>query len=259
MRYPVPKETHTHTHTHSLRLPLQLDLHRTDFINMVQVKTYHLSPTERIPNSPRPLIHYKNALARKQDGKCDPVEAWDMFQANGWKVAWITRYAHTQLSHFHSQAHECMAVLSGTSTIRFGVADTTDDLEANTYGSSWEEGGLELDAEAGDVFVIPSGVAHKTYNTRPRTEFKFLTPGRGHLIAPTLEESRKAVAGIELTGFTMMGAYNNGDWDFITSGGDYEKVWSVPKPQYDPVLGDSQQGLCGLWSGSNAPARDLKL
>lgn len=75
-----------------------------------------------------------------------------------------------------------MAVLSGSATIRFGVADTTDDMAANTRGEGYESGGVELQANAGDVFVLPAGTAHKTYATRPGAEFKLLTPGDGHRI-----------------------------------------------------------------------------
>ena len=141
-----------------------------------------------------------------------------------------------------------MAVLSGTAKIRFGVADTSDDLYQNTRASSWEEGGVELEAEAGDVFIIPAGVAHKTYDTKPEAEFKLLTPGTGHGIEA--EDPKKALAGIQLSGYTMMGAYSGGDWDFVKRGGDYESVWAVPKPSHDPVFGKSERGLCRTWRGS---------
>lgn len=121
-----------------------------------------------------------------------------------------------------------MAVLSGTAKIRFSVADNSEDLDENTNGSGWEDGGVALKAEAGDVFVIPAGVAHKTYSTKPVTKFKLLTPGTGHRIEA--QDVQEALAKIELTGYTMLGAYCGGDWDFVKSGGDYEKVWSVPKP-----------------------------
>ncbi|KAM5356696.1 hypothetical protein ACJ41O_003342 [Fusarium nematophilum] len=222
---------------------------------MVQVKQYHLLPTDLIPNSPRPLLHYKNALAKRPNtSHCNPVEVWDMFTKNQWKVEWIFRYGPTQLSHYHSRAHECMAVLSGTATIRFGVADTSEDLGENTHGSAWEDGGIELQGEAGDVFIIPAGVAHKTHNTKPEAEFKLLTPGTGHGI--DAEDPRKALSEIKLSGYTMMGAYSGGEWDFVKSGGDFEKVWSVPKPSHDPVFGDADQGLCRIWRGSgSAPSR----
>ncbi|KAE8362683.1 hypothetical protein BDV27DRAFT_146753 [Aspergillus caelatus] len=216
----------------------------------VEMRQYHLLPTYLIPNSPRPLLHYKNVLAKRHNSaQCDPAEVWDMFTKNDWNVHWIFRYGPTQLSHYHSKAHECMAVLSGTASIRFGVADTSPDMELNTHGSAWEEGGVLLEAEAGDVFIIPAGVAHKTHNTKPEAEFALLSPGKGHGIEA--ENPKKALSEINLDGFTMMGAYNGGDWDFIATGGDFEKVWAVPKPKYDPVLGMSDQGLCKTWRGSS--------
>jgi uncharacterized protein YjlB len=220
----------------------------------VEVKEYHLYPTDLIPNSPRPLLHYKHALAQNSaKTHIDPVEVYNLFTRNGWDVQWIFRYGPTQPSHYHSKAHECMAVLSGTATIRFGVADTSDDLDANTHGDAWEKGGVELKAEAGDVFVIPSGVAHKTYNTKPEAEFRLLTPGEGHGI--DADDKREALEKIELSGYTMLGAYAGGVWDFVKRGGEFEKVWAVPKPRLDPVFGDKDEGLCKTWRGGGEPAQ----
>ena len=181
---------------------------------MVEVRKYHLLPTELVPNSPRPLLHYKAIFPKKPNSShCDPIEVWNAFNNNEWEVSWIFRYGPTQLSHYHSKAHECMAVLSGTATIRFGVADTSEDLDESTDGSAWEDGGVALNAEAGDVFVIPAGVAHKTYNTKPNAKFKLLTPGTGHGIEA--QDVKEALVEIELTGYTMLGAYCGGDWDFV--------------------------------------------
>ncbi|CRL25516.1 Cupin, RmlC-type [Penicillium camemberti] len=216
----------------------------------VEVRQYHLLPTSLIPNSPRPLLHYKNVLSKNIDSShCDPAEVWDMFTKNEWRVNWIFRYSDTQLSHYHSNAHECMAVLSGTASIRFGVADTSADMHENTYDSAWEEGGLVLEAEAGDVFIIPAGVAHKTHNTFPKADFALLSPGKGHGIEA--DDPKKALSEIKLDGFTMMGAYSGGDWDFIATGGNFERVWAVPKPKYDPVFGSHEMGLAKRWHGSN--------
>lgn len=150
-----------------------------------------------------------------------------------------------------------MAVLSGTAIIRFGVADTSEDMKENTYGSAWEEGGIELRAEAGDVFVIPAGVAHKTYNTKPDDEFKLLSPGGAHGIEA--DDPRKALSEIKLSGYTMMGAYSGGDWDFVLSGGDFEKSWAVTKPKYDPVFGQSDQGLLKTWKGTARASEGLQI
>ncbi|KAL3455865.1 hypothetical protein BJX64DRAFT_281775 [Aspergillus heterothallicus] len=150
-----------------------------------------------------------------------------------------------------------MAVLSGTATIRFGVADTSDDLAKNTHGHAWEEGGVMVQACAGDVFVIPAGVAHKTFNAQPEKEFALLTPGKGHGIEVSggkEEDVRRALGRTELSGFTMMGAYSGGEWDFVMRGGEYERVWGVPKPLLDPVFGDAEEGLVGTWKGSGKGA-----
>lgn len=142
-----------------------------------------------------------------------------------------------------------MAVLSGSATIRFGVADTSEDLEASTNGPAHEDGGVEVHAEAGDVFLIPAGVSHKTHDTSPAAEFELLTPGDGHHIAA--EDPRQALVETELSGFTMMGAYPRGSaWDSCQGGehaGRMEQVRTLPKPERDPVLGDDPDGLCGLW------------
>ncbi|EMC91179.1 hypothetical protein BAUCODRAFT_317593 [Baudoinia panamericana UAMH 10762] len=214
---------------------------------MPDVKTYRLQPTALIPNSQYPLLHYPGLLADKTD--CNAAKVYDLFTSNGWDLQWIYRYGPTQTSHYHSSAHECMAVLSGSATIRFGVADTSDDLEASTHGAAHEQGGVEVFATAGDVFVIPAGVSHKTFDTTPPAKFKLLTPGDGHGIAS--DNVRQRLAEVELSGFTMIGAYPRGGvWDFC-SGGEHaqamQEVWAVPKPAADPVLGSVNEGLCGLW------------
>ncbi|KAL9106674.1 MAG: hypothetical protein Q9227_008326 [Pyrenula ochraceoflavens] len=215
---------------------------------MVQVDKYFLAPTRLIPNSPQPLLHYKALLSESDRA---PAALHELLDKNDWITQWIFRYGPTQLSHYHSQTHECMTVLSGTATIRFGVADTdADDLDASTWGDAQEEGGLELRARPGDLFIIPAGVAHKTYNTSPRAEFTLLTPGQGHGIQAS--NVKEALAMVELSGFTMMGAYpkNCAHWDFSTGAqdtGNFEISWKVPKPEKDPVLGTLPEGLVTHW------------
>lgn len=218
---------------------------------MVEVKKHYLKPTALIPNSPQPLLHYPGLL--KSEVERDPGEIHKRFDSNGWRTQWIFRYGPTQASHYHSDIHECMAVLSGTATIRFGVADTSDDLEESTYGGAKEDGGVEIHAQAGDVFVIPAGVAHKTHKTSPGAPFALLTPGKGRGIQA--QDPVEALSKVKLEGFTMIGAYpkNCGTWDFSVGGedlGHYEKTWNVAKPEKDPVLGDSSDGTCGQWKAA---------
>ncbi|KAI1761023.1 hypothetical protein GGR53DRAFT_46215 [Hypoxylon sp. FL1150] len=215
---------------------------------MVEVKKYHLPPTRLIPNSPHPLLHYKGLLYEPSQRR--PEDIHDTLEGNGWKTQWIFRYGPTQASHYHSRIHEAMVVLTGTATIRFGVADTDPDLDKNTWGNAREEGGVDIAAAPGDVFVIPAGVAHKTYDANPSAEFSLLTPGEGRGIpGPTV---REALASVQLLGFTMMGAYPKdcGSWDFAVGGdsaGNFEASWNVPKPEKDPFLLDAPEGIVGQW------------
>jgi len=189
-----------------------------------------------------------------------------------------------------------MTVLTGSATIRFGVADTEppsmggDSNAAKDAGGDEprEEGGVEVQANAGDVFILPAGTAHKTFNVTEGSTFKLLTPGDGHWIpistgdpvsttntsnttsslgaakssddeaAREREEreraEREVLDSIELTGFTMMGSYplKSGAWDFAVGGedvGKFQEVWDVPVPERDPILGESVEGLRGLWKG----------
>jgi uncharacterized protein YjlB len=215
---------------------------------MSEVMKYILPPTVLVPNSPYPLLHYPGILKDKSD--CTAVSVYDIFSGNDWEVQWINRYGPTQSSHYHSAVHECMAVLSGTATIRFGAADHVSDSQGVTQGPHEDEGSIEIQAHTGDLFIIPAGVAHKTFNANPPEEFALLTPGDGHRIAA--EEMRSALSTVELSGFTMIGAYpkDGGVWDFAQGGehiGHFEEVWSVSKPTRDPVLGSAKEGLCGQW------------
>jgi uncharacterized protein YjlB len=228
---------------------------------MVEVKTYHIKPTKLIPNSPYPLLHYPGLLldtVTKPDFNATHIQ--DIFGGNGWHTQWVFRYAATQTSHYHSTAHECMAVVSGTgATIRFGSADTSDNMDNNTYGTEgvdYEEGGVEVKAGLGDVFVIPAGVAHKTFDVDPESPgLKQMASESGHLPVER-EEARRALEKVDLSGghFMMCGAYPLGsDWDFKEGGehqGRFEEVWGVKKPEKDPVLGVDEKGLVVLWRGA---------
>ncbi|KAF2996260.1 hypothetical protein E8E13_004374 [Curvularia kusanoi] len=226
----------------------------------IEVRTYPLPPTKLIPNSPHVLIHYPGLLTRLvRSPTFSNTQIFDLFASNGWQTQWIARYGPNQNSHYHSGAHECMAVISGGSAqILFGVADSLEDRESDLgvgaqgedlNAAGREEGGVLLDAQVGDVFILPAGVAHKTHNPVPRTK------GIEFHQAPDKDDeegSKRFFAGIEVKGeFMMMGAYPRGDqWDFKIGGEDegrFGEVWSVQVPERDPVLGLSEEGLLGLW------------
>jgi len=231
---------------------------------MVEVHTYKLPPTALMPNSPHVLIHYPRLLLSKiESPSFNPRDLYDLYASNGWESQWVARYGRTQASHYHSQAHECMTVIAGEgATIRFGVADTSDDDEEHTHGGRHEEGGVEIHAKKGDVFILPAGVAHKTYDPKPDVEdiiFLQCKDADGKVIRER-EKARKFFADIELgEHFMMMGSYpRENDWDFAVGGehkGRERVVWGVPKPARDPVLGASREGLVGLWEGARGSSR----
>ena len=146
-----------------------------------------------------------------------------------------------------------MVVLSGAGRVRFGVADISPESSDKIQDPSQEgheDGGIELKAQVGDVFVLPAGVAHKSFDPKATLELKRLTPCDPHNVDD--DEMKQSLEDVELSGFTMIGAYPRGgnDWDFATGGesnGDYERVWSVTKPENDPVLGKAVEGICKEW------------
>lgn len=196
--------------------------------------TYQLRPTKLTPNSDFPLLHYRGVVDLRQ---LTPSKASQVFEENGWETMWMVQYARTQRAHYHSKAHETMVVLHGNAKIRFGAADLT---EGHDPDEDHEVGGVEVDAAAGDVFVIPAGVSHKTFNATPERPFEWLTPNNGHGIGNA--DLDKA----DISGFVMLGAYprDGAQWDFCVGG---EGKTEAPVPSRDPVLGDSPHGLLGVW------------
>jgi uncharacterized protein YjlB len=88
-----------------------------------------------IPNSRLPLLVYRGAVP------ADAVAIERMFAANRWPPAW--RDGVHPFHHFHSTAHEVLGVARGEASVLFGGP-----------------GGQVLTVRAGDVVVVPAGVAH---------------------------------------------------------------------------------------------------
>jgi uncharacterized protein YjlB len=88
-----------------------------------------------IPNSALPLPLYRNTIP------ADAAAIAPVFGANRWPPAW--RNGVHPFQHFNSSAHEALGVAHGEASVRFG-------------GPS----GTVLLVRAGDVVVVPAGVAH---------------------------------------------------------------------------------------------------
>ena len=103
------------------------------------VETYRFTDDGVVPNSRLPLVVYRRAIA----GGGDRAAACEvMFAEHGWPDAWRNGiYGH---HHYHSTAHEVLGIARGWAHVRLGG-----------------DGGRTVELDAGDVVVIPAGVAHK--------------------------------------------------------------------------------------------------
>jgi uncharacterized protein YjlB len=99
-------------------------------------ETYRFADDGRFPNSALPLLVYRGALPP------DPAAMERAFAANGWTNAW--RDGIFSYHHFHSIAHEVLGIAAGDVRVAFGGPL-----------------GQEVAVRAGDVVVIPAGVAHR--------------------------------------------------------------------------------------------------
>ena len=89
------------------------------------------------PNSRLPVLIYRGVLETP-----DAAVFEQMFEANGWSSAW--RNGLYSVHHYHSTAHEVLGIYGGRVTARLGGGR-----------------GTSVTLVAGDVVVIPAGVAHK--------------------------------------------------------------------------------------------------
>lgn len=90
-------------------------------------------------NSKLPLILYRQA-AVLNEGDAATIEK--IFQQNQWGNSW--RNGIYNYHHYHSTAHEVLGIYAGNAKVQLGGPN-----------------GLKFDIKAGDIIIIPAGVAHK--------------------------------------------------------------------------------------------------
>src|SRR3954468_10951637 len=112
----------------------------------LRIETHCLLDDGTVPNNAAlPLVIYRGALP---DGADRASACEKMFARNGWPDAWRNGiYAH---HHYHSTAHEVLGIAAGSARVRVGG-----------------EQGQTVELHAGDVVVIPAGVAHKRESASP--------------------------------------------------------------------------------------------
>jgi uncharacterized protein YjlB len=121
-------------------------------LRQARVHTHTLRDDGSIPNNPRlPILIYEGALALSGTDSASTV--LQLLETNGWQDGWVNGiYSY---HHYHSTAHEVLAVVSGLATVQFGG-----------------ELGIKEQLQAGDVVAIPAGVAHK--NLGSTSDFKIV-------------------------------------------------------------------------------------
>lgn len=153
----------------------------------MDVEQRRFAPSGLIPNNPElPLLVYRGVLA---SGEGAAAACADLFGRHGWRNGW--RNGVFGYHHFHSTAHEALGIVKGEVRVRFGGED-----------------GETVAVRAGDVVVIPAGVAHKNEG------------GSRNLL--------------------VVGAYAGGrDYDTCTGGEPSvaERIRALPRPEADPVYG----------------------
>jgi uncharacterized protein YjlB len=170
-----------------------------------EVATFTLTDDGVFPNNAKlPLTVYRGVVVLPER---DPAAAFEaLFASHHWPPAW--RSSIFAYHHYHSTAHEVLGIFRGCATIQFGG-----------------EQGVRLDVQAGDVVVIPAGVAHKCLDAQQ--------------------------------GFCAVGGYPQGQqWDMCTGKtGERPRadanIARVPRPQADPVYGPSGP-LMTHWARSSA-------
>lgn len=106
--------------------------------NDIDIETHRLSADAAFPNNPDlPLLVYRQALDSP-----DPQAVMQTMIDHGWEGAW--RNGVFDFHHFHANAHEVLAICTGSASIQFGGPN-----------------GPVVDVQTGDVAILPAGTAHK--------------------------------------------------------------------------------------------------
>jgi uncharacterized protein YjlB len=151
------------------------------------------------PNSVLPVLVYRQAFTNNTGDRASVIE--QRFAENNWTNSW--RNGVYSFAHYHSTTHEVLGVFDGTATLQLGG-----------------EHGKNVDVHAGDVIVIPAGVAHQNIGASDD--------------------------------FAVVGAYPDGrEWDLLRGQpGERPKadqnIAALPIPDNDPIYG-ADGPLPRLW------------
>ena len=160
-----------------------------NLVAKANVLAHSLADDGTFPNSKLPLLIYRRAVMLPHN---EPEILEHLFASNNWSNNW--RNGIYPYHHYHSTSHEALGVYQGSATVQLGG-----------------DHGVIQQIHAGDVLVIPAGVAHKKLRAS--------------------------------NDFAVVGAYPEGrDWDMNYGrpeerpGAD-ENISRIPLPARDPLYG----------------------
>ena len=158
--------------------------------DFVQLEQLTFKDDGIFPNGPLPLLVYRTAITTNAKDLASIFE--QRFAENDWSNSW--RDGVYPFPHYHSTSHEVLGVYSGAATLRLGG-----------------ERGKNVEVQAGDVIVIPAGVAHQNVGAS--------------------------------NDFGVVGAYPGGrQWDLLRGlpgerpNADHS-IAALPMPENDPIYG----------------------
>lgn len=106
-----------------------------------EVLSYLIEDDGTFPNHKHlPLLVCKGVFSGKEEADPDLIER--TFSRNKWQGSW--RNGLYPFHHYHSTAHEVLGIYAGSVRVQFGG-----------------EEGMIVVGYAGDVLVLPAGLAHK--------------------------------------------------------------------------------------------------
>jgi uncharacterized protein YjlB len=104
----------------------------------MELETWRAPAGDRIPNHPRfAVLIYRGVPAATSQ-----AAARALLGRHGWGGSWVDGVF--DFHHFHSNAHEVLAVVAGSATLELGGPQ-----------------GEAFDVAAGDVLVLPAGTGHR--------------------------------------------------------------------------------------------------
>lgn len=117
-----------------------MDDHLQSILNDVKIEAFTLEEDGNFPNNNRlPVLLYRKAM--NPSGNL-AMQFESILNGNGWGGSW--RNGIFAYHHYHSTAHEVLAVYSGSVRVQLGGPN-----------------GKKVDLGVGDIVILPAGTAHK--------------------------------------------------------------------------------------------------